>query len=83
MRNDHIINLQNYTRRDTVGDMFRRAKACEIPNVDKALGFYLQYFCVNESAFLEEFDALGLYTEEAGNLELENAIKKYLPKCKI
>ena len=76
-------NLQNYTTRDTIGDMFRRAVACELPTVDKAIGFYLQYFCVDEKKFLEELDALGLYTEEAGNLSLDNAIKKYLPKCKI
>lgn len=76
-------NLQNYTTRDTVGDMFRRAGACELPTVDKAIGFYLQYFCVNETMFLSEIDSLGLYTEEAGNLSIADAIKKYLPKCKI
>lgn len=76
-------NLQNYTTRDTVGDMFRRAVASELPTVDKAIGFYLQYFCVDEKKFLEELYSLGLDSEEAGNLDLDKAIKKYLPKCKI
>jgi hypothetical protein len=68
--------------RDTVADMLRRAVACELQTVDQAIGFYLQYFCVDETKFLQELDSLHLYTEEAGNLSIAEAVKKYLPKCK-
>lgn len=71
------------TKRDTVADMFRRCSKAGITTVDRAIGFYLQYFCIDEQAFLSEIYALGLDTEEAGNTSLADAIKKYLPNKKI
>jgi hypothetical protein len=66
--------------RDTVADMFRRAVALELQTVDQAIGAYLQYFTVDEPAFLAELDKLDLTSEASGNLSLEDAIKIYLPK---